>query len=269
MARRCWGLWIVVATALLVSGCATDGGAKVRTGGKPRAKAADINALRSRATELWTARKDENWQFAFGFEDPSERKDWELVKYEEWQKTNFPFKVLSFQLGGVDADGDMGWVEVTYNSLVRRFPDVPPRDATMWQRWHRVDGTWYPVHPRDLDKYPEPPTRRDAAQEARLRARFLESFECRKTRNWKHMWELFDPRDRTDSQPDDVAELEAINEYRSCDVKWVEAINNQGRVRVVYERKVADPNLSRLKPMFNEEMEKWVLFEGEWYRDLK
>gem|GEM_PF-1598015 len=269
MARRCLGMWMAGVVSLALSACVSDGGAKGNAGGRPRSKQADVATLRGRANELWTARKDENWQFAFGFEDPAERKEWELVKYEEWQKTNFPFKVLSFELGGVDVDDDLGWVEVNYNSRVRKFPDVPPRDASMWQRWHRVDGAWYPVHPRYLDQYPEPPTRRDAAQEVRLRTRFLESFECRKTRDWKHMWELLDPRDRKESKPEDLAEIEEINEYRSCQVKWVEAINTQGRVLAVYERKIADPNLKTMKPMFNEEMEKWVLFEGEWYRDLK
>jgi hypothetical protein len=45
-------------------------------------------------------------------------------------------------------------------------------------------------------------------------------------------------------------------------------IDEQGRVRVQFDAKKLDPNLTKLPPQTITATEDWIKVDGEWYRDL-
>lgn len=251
---------------ILLGGCATSNRGPVSKqgrGGNP------VDALRQRAGTLWAAKQNKNWSVAFSFEDPKIRDKSNEAEFVTWSEENEPFVVHSHTIGRVDVEKDMGWVEVNYSSTIRRFPNVPPREATQWQKWRLVDSTWYPVPPKELKYYPEPPSKRDLAGEARVRERFAEAWQFRKTNDWENYYQFFDPRDRGGFSPEALEEAEAMTTAEAYDVKWIEAMGAHAKVHVVYTRRVADKNLTKLPTVRSIENEDWVKVEGEWYRDLK
>jgi len=251
---------------ILLPACSSTGPTSSgRRLGQPRDERA---LLRQRADGLWDAKTKDEWDTIFHFEDPNSRRDWNKEEFIAWSEKNDPFKVLSFQLGDIQADGDLGWVEVKYNTLVRRFASLPPRDATLWQKWHKVDGTWHPVPLRDLVSYPEPPSRRDLYAEKHLRGRYLEYWDARKSKDIKLLHQYIDPYDQPRMPVESLQEMEGLMEYLSYDLKWVEVIGEMGRVHVIYRRKVTDPSLSKLPPETAVETEEWIRVNDEWYRDL-
>lgn len=225
-------------------------------------------SLRARAEALWNAKVAEDWGRVFEFEDPNARQEWNKDEFVAWSKENEPFKIQSFELGKVQADGEMGWVEVNYNTLIRRFESLPARDAKLWQKWRNVDGTWHPVPLRELVSYPEPPMRRNAREEARLRARFMQSWEARKAGDHHALYQFIDPLDQPRMPEEAFVDMHQLLEYRTCKVNWVEAVGDLGRVHVTYTRKVTDPSLSKLPVETVSEIEEWIKTNGEWYRDL-
>jgi hypothetical protein len=162
----------------------------------------------------------------------------------------------------------MGWVEVDYNTLIRRFETLPPRDAKLWQKWRYVDGQWHPVPLRDLVSYPEPPVRRNAREEAALRARFMQSWAARKAGDHKELYQFIDPLDQPRMPEEPYVDMQELLEYRTCQVNWVEVVGDLGRIHVTYTRKVTDPSLSKLPVETVSEIEDWVKMDGQWYRDL-
>jgi hypothetical protein len=256
----------------VVSGCASNSesrNAEARQTQVKRNRPVDESTqLQESARKLWTARVNEDWETVFKFEDPNVRKDWDKDEFITWSKENEPFLIQSFELGRVQADDGMGWVEVNYNTLIRRFESLPPRAATLWQKWRKVDGSWHPVPLRELVSYPEPPARRNAAEEALLRERFMESWAAREQGDLLKVYQFIDPYDREKLPEQAFVDMESLLEYLSCDVKWVEAVGRMGRIHVVYTRKVTDPNLSKLPIETVRETEDWININGVWYRDL-
>jgi len=282
---RLWNSYFFLATALTVTvGCATEerttspvaaaGTDSDRTPVTQRSasrngrRGDDLKLIQQRAEKFWDAKTKEDWDTVFLFEDPNTSREWKKEDFAAWSEKNDPFKILKYEFGQIQSDGEMGWVEVKYNSLVRRFQNVPPRDATLWQKWRKVNGEWYPVPLRELVAYPEPPARRDLGEESRLRERFMLSWKLRQAKDWKGLFELVDPSDRPRMPEEAWLDMHSLLEYLSYDVKWVEAIGQLGRVHVVYKRKVTDPSLSKLPVETAVETEEWIMVNNEWYRDL-
>ena len=269
--KKCLSVSILVALCpWAVSGCkstsATSGSATSRAYPAPTAN--EQSLLRARAMALWNAKVAEDWEKVFEFEDPTSRTGWVKSDFVNWSKENEPFKIRSFKISDVQAAGDMGWVEVEYNTLIRRFPTLPPRDAQLWQKWRRVNGSWHPVPLRELVSYPEPPVRRNAVEEANLRARFMDSWRFRKAGDHHNLYQLIDPSDQPRMPEEAYVDMQSLLEYRTCDVNWVEVVGELGRVHATYTRKVTDPSLSKLPIETVSEIEEWVKVNGAWYRDL-
>ena len=49
---------------------------------------------------------------------------------------------------------------------------------------------------------------------------------------------------------------------------WVEAIGENGKVRVTIKYKSSDPNLKKAPPKFVRITERWIKVDGEWYVDV-
>ncbi len=225
--------------------------------------------LRERADRLWNATVAEDWSTVFLFQDPIKRRGMKEAAFVSWCQDEEPFSIHSFRLRDVVTDDELGWVELDYSASLPRFPAVPPRDAHRWQKWRRVEGGWFPVSPQEVGSFPESPALRDAVAEQRLRVRFEESWTARREKDWHRLYELTDPRDRPDVTETDFTEVESLFEYLSHNLHWVEVIDGVGKVRVSYFHKLTDPSLMKMPARRMWIIEKWTVYENEWYRDLK
>lgn len=253
---------------LLVSvGCQSTGSNRTGT----RAAESGASRLAQRCEYYWNARAGEDWKSAFDYYEPTTRAKLVREDYEKWSAENEPFRIHSFRIENVQVDGDVGWALVHYASTIRRFPDLPPREASMWQKWRRTQGDWYPIPVDELQAYPDPPALRDKAQEMRLRDRFEKTASLRKASNWSELYRFTDPADRADVTEDMYVEGESAFAYLDYRVHWVEAIDGFGRVCVTYRHRVTDKSMEKLPPRDLSVIEKWVRSDadGEWYRDLK
>jgi len=256
--------WTCVGSLLLLWGCA----ATPRGSSGPAGRTPGAEDLRARAEQLWQARQKEDWSTVYVFEEPGRREGLDQQQFEEWHRKNEPFVIHDYKLGRVQTDGPLGWVEVQYRSTIRQFPALAPREAQRWEKWRLTDGQWYPVPRNELDRYPESPAVRNAAEEDRLRARFQEAWQARQRGDWAALHALLEPRAREGVTVDQLATDGQRLEYRSCQVQWVEVIGDRGQVRVAYEVKRTDPNLSKMPPEITMITERWLRIEGEWYRQM-
>ncbi len=225
--------------------------------------------LQARAHQLWTAKMHEDWDTVFLFEDPRTRENVDPAEFVAWCKTSEPFRVHSFDIGQALIDGEMGWVEIECRTSVTKFPNAPPQDVDRWEKWRKVDEQWYPVPRTELDAYPISPALRDIEEEARLQARFEESWALRQARDWSGLFAMTDPYDRAGIQEDQFARAFQTVEFLSKEVQWVQVTCGEGIVRVAYQHKTTDPSLTKLPQRWTFVSERWVNRDGEWYLDLK
>lgn len=255
-------LWLML--LVFLPACATP--PRAGSGAVPRMPNAD--ELRQRAEQLWQARLAEDWVTAFNFEDTPQREQSSPEQYAVWCRENEPFITKSYQLDQVQTDQQLGWVEVSCRTALRRFPDLPARDVQRWEKWRVVDGQWYPVPRAEINNYPEPPALRDAAGEAQLAARFADSWRARREKDWPARYALVDPRERDRITVEELAKDEDRFEYLAMKVQWVQVVGDRGSVRVRYEIKRNDPSLTKMASEVVDVIEHWVRFENEWYRQL-
>lgn len=258
--------------ALLLSGLLTACNAAGPTGAASDPPSASATSaadagLERRAREFWAARLAEDWETVLKFEEPARRETIDPREFREWSEKNEPFKVHAYTIGRVQTDRDMGWVELTHRSSVRRFPEVPPRETRTWEKWALIDGDWYPVPAQFSSSYPEAPAIRDAAAEAVLRERFEESWAARQAHDADAFLSFFDPRDRDRIDRKNFVESLTTYLWISSEVAWVEAVADRGRVSVVITRRPNDPSLAKMAPIATRHPERWVRYEGQWYLD--
>jgi hypothetical protein len=106
-------------------------------------------------------------------------------------------------------------------------------------------------------------------QEELLRSRFQETWKARKAADWHTLYGLTDPEDRATVTESMFAESEALFEYLSHRVQWVQVIGGQGKIYVTYHHKLTDPSLEKLPTAEVTIHERWIRRGNEWYRDLK
>ncbi len=255
---------------LLLSACAAPQPGRSAASGAPAETDSppDEASLRARAEKLWTAKTKQDWASVFDVTDPTVRRDAKVDEYVRWAEANEPFKVHEFTIHRVAAEGEMGWVELSEKTSLRRYPAIPPTERRRWEKWRVVDGRWYPVPPREIDLYPRPPVERDLAAEKSLRERFARTVELRQKRDFAALYEMAAPIDREKVSLEQFAEIEEKYEYKEADVQWVEAADGSGRVGVIYGVKLVDPNLTKLAANYVWRTEPWVLVDGQWYYRL-
>lgn len=224
-----------------------------------------VKELEARAEAYWAAQQREDWLEVYRFQVPTVREEYTAEEFAAWSEQNAPFTIDAYQLGRAITDGEMGWVEVSATTGVRRFPEMPSRESQRWEKWKVVLDEWYPIPPTDVTFYPESPALRDAAAEARLRERFLQAWEARRTLDWDRLYELSDPRTRPAERGPTPTLDEVPHEFLSYKIFWVEAIGDRGKVRVQYEYRLTDPNLTKMPPQFTVVSDRWERVDGEWY----
>jgi hypothetical protein len=267
---------LIVALTLSLAACRSSGPeaeAATAATSKPAQTAsrhkAPSSSLKERAENYWKAAVDKDWKTRYSYLDRWQRASGTPEDYETWAKENEPFNVLSYEIVKSAEEGPYGWVRVNYESTVRAFPDAQPVRTEVDQKWQAEGGEWLPVSGSRTEWYPVAPWLRDKAAEKALRERYEQGWKFRKVADWHGLYQLVDPADRDKVSESEYAESEGLFDYLDYDVKWVEVVADQGKVRVNYRHKVNDPNLTKLPEREAELTESWVKVNNEWYRDLK
>lgn len=225
--------------------------------------------LRQRAEQLWTARVEEDWGTVYTLLSPLERGDADPDSFAEWAQENEPFRVHDYSIGQVLTEGDLGWVEVDYNTSIRQFDSLPPRQAQQWEKWFVLNGVWRPIPKPVLDAYPVSPALRDTPAEPALTDRAIQACNARVQSDWGSLYDLLDPEDVAEIAFESFEASLNMVEYQDCEVIWIEAIAGHGRVRVSLVQKLLDPSLTKLPPENRQLTERWIQRDGIWYLDLK
>jgi hypothetical protein len=225
-------------------------------------------ALDRRAAELWEARREEDWATVYRYEQIENRSEQTKERYLEWAENEAPMTWHSYQLGETIVDPPFGWVEVDAAISMRNFPGIPPRETSRWEKWVFDGEAWMPVPPHRAEDFPASPALRDLDAEARLQTRVEQSWDARLAGDWQRLYDLSDPRDHADVPFEEFEEAVSVAEYRDPELLWLQVIDEQGRVRVRFDAKNLDPNLTKLPPQTITATEDWIKVNGEWYRDL-
>ncbi len=250
---------------LLLAGCAST--QRVATL-LPNDSSTSTDALAKRAKAYWSARGSESWDDLFQYQPPKLQAETTVDQFREWSANEDPFIIKKWSIKDHRREGTFGWVRVDYTAGLRRFPTLPPKQKTHWQRWVVLEGNWYPVPQTELDQFPETPAIRDGEAEKVLRTRFESTWKSRKNADWSAMYEKSDPRDRDSVSLDQFAESEGRFLYLDIEIHWVEVIGDYGRILATYEHKPSDPNMTKMPSQRKATIEHWVQVENQWYRDL-
>lgn len=223
--------------------------------------------LKQRATTLWDARVQADCATVQQFEDPGSPGAMKPEEFIEWCQSKEPFLYKTYTLKGVEAEGDVGWANVSYTCAVRGFEDRDERTVETAQKWHRYEGEWYPAPKERADEIPEPPSRRDAAAEKDLHRRVEAASAARLAGDWAKVYEQIDPRDRANVSLETYTSSEGLAEWLKADIRWCEAIGDRGRVFMIYEVKLKEARNMPGREI--RKVEDWVKVDGQWYRDVK
>ncbi len=228
----------------------------------------DIDQLRQRVVTLWDARVAEDWATTFRFESPETQAGATAEEYAAWKDENEPFIVLDYDIEAIEAVDGLGWATVAYQSKLRKFEKLPPRNSTRDEKWYAHQGQWYPVPGAAADRYPAAPAKRDADAEAHLGERHDAAWRARQAGDIRALYEFILPADRQRVSQDQFMEEESRLLYLSRKVHWVEAIDDVGRVRVAYEYRFNDPSMTKMTPQWLVITENWAHLDGQWYLDI-
>ncbi len=270
MDERCSG-WAVAGQLLMALAliCVSLNGCE--QGSDPQAARVEPpppESLHDRAEQLWQARQEEDWSTVYRFQLFPEGEEVAEADFAQWSENEEPFRYPSFRLGESVSDGEFGWVEVTCQTAMRRFPDLPPREVSRWEKWRRVDGVWFPVPADQLESYPTAPAERDLPEEARLRQRFEESWAVRLAQDWQALYEMCDPADLPDDPEARSVPKYLPLQFLEYELLWLEVIGDHGSIRLIMTHRIDDPSLSKLPPQRLVMTEQWVKRDGQWYLDL-
>lgn len=224
-----------------------------------------VEDFKSRVSQVWEARKQQDWAKVFEYHPPDVRMGWVVDDFVKWSSDNEPFIVEDYTIRTVTFADGIGWAEVDYQARIRPYLDLPARSATTIERWRLVDGQWYMVVGKDLRYSLSPPWTRDESQEPYLRARFDETWQYRQNGDWRSLWEMVDVNTRNEDEFDEFVEAQNLVRFTEHDLRWVEVIGDRGRICVMYRFQLNDPNLSKLKTEPKTVIENWTKREDQWY----
>lgn len=262
----------VLSLGLAVLAAAGTGctGNRAPRGGPNQARAASARAeseLRARAEGLWTALVNADWTSRYTYEESGVREGVKLEDYVKWHEEKEPFKYVSFEIYGVEVDGDAGWVDMRRTLAVRKG-NFGGSEMRVWDKWRHTDGAWCQVPKTEMDFYPAAPSVRDAEGEKALKKRFLEAWELRKSGNCDDLFAMLDPRDIVGRPQDEFCKLIFEHSYLQYEIAWVEVIGTSGKVRAAYKVKVNDANSQDMPARVDVHTEKWVFHDGQWWVDV-
>jgi hypothetical protein len=228
----------------------------------------DQVGLQEQAKKLWEARVKNDGSVLYDYLSTAEKQQSSREEFSAWSKENAPFQYLSYHLGVVETDGNLGWVQVGFSVRPAKYPNLSPTELEVWQLWRKDGDAWRPVPQEQVNEYPAPIHRRNAAQELSLARRAAAFWEARARQDHGGLYSLCDPTYRSRVSRDEFLQMKARYLYLSHRIDWTEVIGDQGRVRVTYTYKPSDPSLGKLEPKQETVVETWIQVDGEWYRHI-
>ncbi len=223
--------------------------------------------LKERVKAFWDAQVKDDWSTLYDFlRDPGKETDGKEA-FAAKQKDKNPLTFLSYSIGRVETDGDVGWVEMEYIAGARKFPKAPPRQVMVWQVWQKREQNWYPLPRERLGEVPKmPPSLRPAEEEAALTGRVDEFWDAKEKGRWDIVYEYCDPTFKGRMPAQEFLQRKALRSYLSHSIDWAEVSGDQGKVKITYSYKATDPSLAKLDPEEDSLVEEWVKAGGVWYR---
>ncbi|MEM7227546.1 MAG: hypothetical protein AAF432_01900 [Planctomycetota bacterium] len=232
--------------------------------------AADPDAeFRHHVQRLWDARRDRDWAITFEYQHDMNIAGGSVEEYVQWADENEPFIVQDYELLDIAIDGEFAWAQIASQDSIRRFEHLPPRNSERWEKWYRDADGWRPV-PGQLDEsYPTAPVYRIREFEPALRQRFVQAWTAQQRSDWASFEDVLEPADRDKLDAESFESATTAMNLIGCDVKWVQAIGNAGKVHFEVEFKINDPSLTKLPSQKRDITEEWwVRIDGQWYIDL-
>ena len=229
----------------------------------------DENTLKERAKVFWEARVNGDWATVYQYLSQEEKDKFTQEKFVSSRKEKGPFRFLSYELGGVESAGDLGWVEVRYAIQPLGYPEYPPRQMHLWDVWQKT-GDWYPVPASRSAEFPKnPPRLRPVEEEVSLAARVNGFWEAKEKNDWSSVYQHLDPDFRAGVSAEEFLEKRAFYSYLNHRVEWAEVTGNHGRVKVTYTCRLKDPSVSKLDPVETSVVEEWIKMNNQWYCHIR
>jgi hypothetical protein len=225
--------------------------------------------LGQRAREFWEARVKGDWAVVYDYLSAGEREKLDKEAFVAGSKENAPFRYLSYKLGGIETEGDLGWVEVRYAVQITRYPELAAKEMNIWQLWRKADGSWLPSPKQDAQEVPTRPQLRNSAEEPLLAKRVDGFWQAKEQQDWGRIYEYCDPAYRGRVSREEFLQMKARHLYVSHKTDWVEVLGDRGRSKVTYMYKPNDPSLAKVDPVAESAIEGWIKVDGEWYRFIQ
>jgi hypothetical protein len=226
-------------------------------------------ALKERATILWEARVKGDWATVFDYLSETEKKGGTKEQYVAFSKEKGPFRYLSYKLGDVDVEGDVGWVRTAYEIEPTRFPGLPPNKLDTWQVWENKDGKWFPIANEQQQDLPKlPPRLRPLKEESAVIARANEFWQAREKDDYKTVYQLCPPAFRAKVPAEEFLGKKALNTYVGHTIHWAEVAGDHAKLRVTILYRPNDPNLTKMDPAQETFLQEWIKVNNQWYLNL-
>ena len=230
----------------------------------------EAKALRERATAFWEARVKGDWATVFDYLSEAERKGGTKDQYVEFTKEKGPFRYLSYKLGDVDVEGDLGWVKTAFSVTPMRFPGARPDQVDRWMVWEKRDGQWYPLTSKEEESVPKlPPRLRPVNEEKLVSARTNDFWQAREKGDYARIYQLCAPAFRQKVSETSFLSKKARNIYVGHRIEWAEVAGDHARVKVEVSFRPDDPQLTKMEPSQQTIFQQWIKVDKQWYLDIK
>jgi hypothetical protein len=229
----------------------------------------ETKALRERATTLWEARVKGDWGTVFDYLSGKEIGNATKQQYIDFSKEKGPFVYLSYKLGEVEVDGDIGWVKTAFSLRPQRFPEYPPNRVDQWHVWEKRDGNWYPIPRERMDDEPRlPPSLRPIKEERAVTARADGFWQAREKGDYGALYQYLAPSFREKVSKEEFLSKTALNIYVDHQIHWAAIEGDRAIVRLTVGSRPNDPNLSKMDPNYETTGQEWIKVKDQWYLDV-
>lgn len=231
----------------------------------------EASELRLQAEAFWRARESEDWAKLYGMLSHEDLSEASLEQFAERKQQREKLRYALIAIEGVEVDGDLGWVDVTYSYLPKGFEGLPPKQERIWDVWRVENGLWRPLSPRPAMEAPKlPPILRSRDDEATLADRVHQFWRARESQDWAGIYGLLEPAYRDRHSEEEFLGMRAKYLYLTHDVTWIEVAKGSasGRGLVRYSYKINDPNVSKMAPQETVAREEWLKVDGVWFKRM-
>jgi hypothetical protein len=227
-------------------------------------------ALSERATAFWEARVKGDWGVVYDFLAEGAPKAGAKEEFIAYSKENGPFHYISFKLGDIDVDGDLGWVKTAYDLEPMRFQGLRANHVDTWQTWEKKNGKWYPLSNAQQQNAPKlPPRLRPLKEENAVMARVDQYWQAREKNDLTALYQFISPAFREKVSVQEFLNQRFPQTIVDHQILWAEVQGDSAKVRVTVFIRPNDPNMTKMDPTPETLMLPWIKVNGQWYLDVK